>query len=175
MKEELFPIVTPDGEVTGCASRTECHSGSMLLHPVVHLHLITPDGLLFLQKRVLTKDIQPGKWDTAVGGHVDYGEDVLCALRREAKEELGYDILSPEFVMRYVFQSDREKELVNVFAEVVSPDVNLNLSPEEIETGRFWTPEEIKDASGHGLLTPNFEQEYLRIAPILEKIARKKE
>jgi isopentenyldiphosphate isomerase len=31
---------------------------------------------LYLQKRSETKDIQPGKWDTAVGGHVDYGETI---------------------------------------------------------------------------------------------------
>ena len=35
------------------------------------------------------EDIQPGKWDTSVGGHVDLGESVEMALHREVKEELG--------------------------------------------------------------------------------------
>lgn len=40
----------------------------MLLHPVVHLHLFNSRGELYLQKRPEWKDIQPGRWDTAVGG-----------------------------------------------------------------------------------------------------------
>ena len=69
--EELFPIVDEAGNVTGSATRRECHGGSMLLHPVVHLHVNMPGAGLYLQKRSCDKDIQPGKWDTSVGGHVD--------------------------------------------------------------------------------------------------------
>lgn len=39
-KEEIFPLVNSDGEVVGKATRSECHSGSMLMHPVVHLHVM---------------------------------------------------------------------------------------------------------------------------------------
>ena len=42
------------------------------------------EGQLFLQKRSLHKDIQPGKWDTSVGGHVDLGE-VLIVPERETR------------------------------------------------------------------------------------------
>ena len=73
---EIFPVVDTDGRVMGKASRRECHNGSKILHPVVHLQLFNSRGDLYLQKRALHKDIQPGKWDTAVGGHIDYGESV---------------------------------------------------------------------------------------------------
>ena len=75
-REELFPVVDAAGRVVGRATRGECHGGSMLLHPVVHLHLFNSRGELYLQKRPAWKDIQPGRWDTAVGGHIDYGENV---------------------------------------------------------------------------------------------------
>ena len=78
--EELFPIVDEDGNITGAATRGECHGGSKLLHPVVHLHVFNSKGELYLQKRPEWKDIQPGKWDTAVGGHVDLGECIEDAL-----------------------------------------------------------------------------------------------
>lgn len=68
---ELFPVVDETGRVVGRATRRECHGGSMLLHPVVHLHLFNSRGELYLQRRPVWKDIQPGRWDTAVGGHVD--------------------------------------------------------------------------------------------------------
>ena len=88
--EELFPIVDENGNVIDAATRKECHSGSKLLHPVVHLHILSEGkDALYLQKRSMNKDIQPGKWDTAVGGHVDLGENVMTALLRETREELG--------------------------------------------------------------------------------------
>ena len=103
MSEELFPIVDEQGVVIGSATRRDCHSGSMKLHPVVHLHVIDGDGRILLQRRSDDKDIQPGRWDTAVGGHVDYGEDVHDALMREAREELGIDASKAVAVTHYVF------------------------------------------------------------------------
>ena len=72
--QERFPIVDDEGHVVGAATRGECHNGSRLLHPVVHLHVFNPTGEVYLQKRPAWKDIQPGKWDTSVGGHMDYGK-----------------------------------------------------------------------------------------------------
>mgnify|MGYP001074415071 FL=1 len=118
MKEEWFPLVNEMGETIGKATRKECHSGSKQLHPVIHLHIFNDAGELYLQKRSMTKDIQPGKWDTAVGGHIDYGETVEEALRREVREELGITAFTPQFITRYVFESAIEKELVNTFRTI---------------------------------------------------------
>ena len=99
---ELFPVVDETGRTIGCATRGECHDGRRLLHPVVHLHLFNSRGELYLQKRPLWKDIQPGRWDTAVGGHVDYGETPDEALRREVREELGVTEFTPERLTQYI-------------------------------------------------------------------------
>ena len=156
-EKEMFPIVDESGNIIGAASRGECHSGSKLLHPVVHLHLFDKEGRLYLQKRPAWKDIQPGKWDTAVGGHVDLGENIYQALKREVKEELGLDVSSPELLRQYVFESDREKELVNVFKLVTEDQPHPT---DELDGGRFWTMEEIAESLGKDVFTPNFESEY---------------
>lgn len=67
--KELLPLVDEEGHVVGSATRGECHDGmSMLLHPVVHLHVFNERGEVYVQHRPEWKTVQPGKWDTAVGG-----------------------------------------------------------------------------------------------------------
>lgn len=153
---ELFPVVDLAGRVVGSATRGECHNGSMLLHPVVHLHVFNSRGELYLQRRPLWKDIQPGRWDTAVGGHVDYGESVEEALRREVRKELGIEDFVPEAVAVYPFRSEREYELVHVFRTVYDGEVRPS---DELDGGRFWTAAGILENRGKGLFTPNFEGE----------------
>jgi mutator protein MutT len=158
--KEIFPLVDEEGKVTGRATRGECHNGSMLLHPVVHLHVFNSRGEIYLQRRPDWKDIQPGKWDTAVGGHIDYGETPEEALRREVREELGITHFKPVFIGRYVFESPRERELVYVHSTTY--DGEIHPSAEELDGGRFWTVQEIADAMGKDILTPNFESEYMK-------------
>lgn len=159
---EMFPIIEESGLVTGMAERGYCHGGSKLLHPVVHLHILDRSGRIYLQKRSMKKDIQPGRWDTAVGGHVSYGENILEALMRESQEELSFSKYNPIHICSYVFESEIEREHVNVFAAVGSKFV-LQPDGDEIDEGRFWDLADIDSNLGSGLFTPNFEQEYRMI------------
>jgi isopentenyldiphosphate isomerase/intracellular septation protein A len=157
-KEEWFPVVDEEGKITGKAPRSVCHDGkSKLLHPVVHLHLFDQQGKIFLQKRSVNKDIQPGKWDTSVGGHIGLQERIEDALSREAKEEIGLRNFQPRFIQKYVWESSRERELVFSFITISGQTPVIN--EEEISEGKFWTVEEIRKNLGKGIFTPNFEKE----------------
>ena len=162
---EMVPVVEENGLVIGQTTRQSAHSGTRLMHPVIHLHIINRDGCLYIQKRSMKKDLLPGCWDTAVGGHVDYGESLEEALYREASEELGFRDFNPLFLKSYVWESAREKELVNVFATVG----NFSLKPDndEVAEGRYWRMSDIESDLGKGLFTPNFEQEFKSIKDIL--------
>lgn len=164
MPEEIFPILTEDGTMVGKATRSQCHSGSMLIHPVVHLHVTTPDRkYLLLQRRSSSKKIQPDTWDTAVGGHVDYGESIEAALIRESREELAIDASESNFIHRYLFRSPIERELVHVYHKSVPFDSVFHINPEEVSDVKFWSLSEIQNAMGRGILTPNFESEFIQV------------
>lgn len=165
---EILPIVDPGGKVLGKMSRTYAHGGSRTLHPVVHLHIVNPEGRLYLQKRSLNKDLLPGYWDTAVGGHVAFGEQICGALRREAGEELGLKDFAPEPILRYVFEGNRERELVHVF--VCRGPYEPTPDHDEVSEGRWWCKEEILSNIGKGILTPNLEREFLRVKDSLRLI-----
>jgi len=162
MHEEWFPLVDEEGRVVGRALRSQCHGDPSLIHPVVHLLVFDGTGGLLLQLRSRDKDVQPGKWDTSVGGHVGIDEAMEAAVKRETKEELGIDTdrLDLRFLHRYLNRSSIETELVHTFACICSGPFQPD--PGEIDEVRFWTREEIERSLGSGLFTPNFEDEFAR-------------
>ena len=156
--EEWFDLVDENGKVVGRAPRSLCHSGPGMLHPVVHLHIIDSRDRIFLQKRSLKKEIQPGKWDTAVGGHISSGEKLEGALKREAHEELGIKEFNAGFISKYVWKTEIESELVFMF--ISRYDKSISFNTEEIDDGKFWKIKKIKETLGKGVFTPNFEFEF---------------
>ena len=160
METEWFDIVDADNRVVGRATREECHNGSKVLHPVVHIHIFNADKKLLLQKRKRTKKIQPGKWDTSVGGHIQSGELLEHAIKRETLEELGITLGIKKliYIARYVFESDIEKELV--FSYVYHYDGPIIFQQSEIDEVKFFTFEELTTLISQGETTPNFVREF---------------
>ena len=156
-KGEFFEIVDEEDRVVGLAPRSLCHGDPSLVHRVAHV-LVFKDGELLLQKRSMSKDVQPGKWDTSVGGHLDPGETYLEAARREMEEELGIRGVPLTFLYHSRIRNDFESE--NVATYLASYPGEIRFNPEEIDEVRLWTAQEIEAALGTGIFTPNFEEEW---------------
>ncbi len=163
-KEEWVPLVDEQGKVTGQAPRSQVHNGSKLLHPVVHLHVLNRNGSILLQKRPMNKQIQPGKWDTAVGGHISAGETLEAALKKEAFEEIGLKDFSARLQKVYKWESEVEAELIYLFT--THDFKNIGIQSDEVDELRFWTKKQIESEIGNGTFTPNFEHEYRMLAQL---------
>ncbi|GCE45596.1 hypothetical protein EI42_03515 [Thermosporothrix hazakensis] len=60
---------------------------------VVGALILDRQGRIFAQRRSMSRRLFPGCWDM-VGGHVETGETLLDALRREIQEETGWTLAS---------------------------------------------------------------------------------
>lgn len=156
--EEWLPIVSDEGNIIGQLPRSELHKGLKILHPVVHLHVIDHSKMLLLQKRPVNKLVQPGKWDTAVGGHMSAGETLESALVRETFEETGLADLISIHVKTYRWETEIEAELVYMF--VTKTAQKPAIQSDEVEELRFWSITEIEKNLENRIFTPNFIHEF---------------
>ena len=166
-KVEYLAHIDDKGKIIAQITRAQAHDGSKKLHPVIHVHIFNDKDEILLQMRSINKTIQPGKWDTAVGGHVSFGEPIEKAVERETKEELGLSNLKYEFITKYIWNSDIESEMVFVFKAKIE---NIKFKPnKEVDKVKFWTIDEIRSNINKNVFTPNFEVEY---AQFLQKFTK---
>lgn len=91
VSQELLDVVNEDDEIVGVKTRGEIHAQG-LMHRSVHILVFNKKHDLFIQKRSMSKDNQPGLWDSSAAGHVDSGEDYHGCAIRELGEELGITV-----------------------------------------------------------------------------------
>jgi NADH pyrophosphatase NudC (nudix superfamily) len=84
------------------------------------------------------------------------------ALMRETKEELVLSDFEARFLKRYIWESPLERELVSSFSTITDETIVINA--DEIEEGKFWTIESIKENIGKDIFTPNFEHEFVLLS-----------
>jgi isopentenyl-diphosphate delta-isomerase type 1 len=141
MTEDIFDIVNERDEVIGRAPRSEVHARG-LLHRAVHVLVFNARGEIFLQKRSMIKDRQPGVWDSSCSGHVDSGEDYDQTAVRELREEIGLRLDAPPQRLFKIDACEKtDAEFVRVYrCESEGP---FQLHPDEIETGNWFAPERV--------------------------------
>src|SRR5215472_14915853 len=141
MAEDIFDIVNDRDEVIGRAPRSEVHAGG-LLHRAVHVLVFNARGEIFLQKRSMKKDRQPGVWDSSASGHVDSGEDYDSCAIRELSEELGFRPTTPPTrLFKLAASHETDQEHVWVYSSEGSGPFTLH--PDEIERGDWFPPEHV--------------------------------
>jgi isopentenyl-diphosphate delta-isomerase type 1 len=163
---EILEIVDKDCAVIGAAPRNKVHGRNHWIHRVVHVLVFDRQMRLLLQKRSMSKSVAPGKWDTSVGGHVDFGESIEEAVSREMAEELGIRPMSLQFLYDYTHKNDFESEHVSTYLCHYDGQVSFNAS--EIDEVKFWDIREIHACLGKGIFSDNFEDEFNRYCLLMK-------
>ena len=150
MNEEIFDVVNQRDEVIDQKPRGEVHRLG-LLHRAVHVLVFNARGETFLQKRSITKDREPGKWDSSTSGHVDSGEDYDAGAVRELREEIGLDLkpgtvatgASPPLQKLFKIAACPETDQEFVWVYRCQAEGPFQLHPDEIERGDWLAPDKI--------------------------------
>ena len=105
--------------------------------------VLVRDGSLLLVRRAPWMRVFPGAWGP-FGGHVDSGETVEEALRREAREELGIEVIA----LRHLGQVyvPVEPALAHVFAVLSWGGEPENAAPDEHTDVRWFGLTELPDS-----------------------------
>ena len=132
---EIFDVVNENDEVVDQQPRHIVHQKN-LLHRAVHALVFDENDRMYLQKRSMTKDSNPGLWDTSVGGHLDSGETYDHALIRETEEELGIVLTDvPERLFKLSACKQTGYEFIWIYKIIHNGEVKP--CPVEITEGRW--------------------------------------
>lgn len=138
MTEELFDVVNDHDEVVDRRPRSEVHRRG-LKHRAVHVLVFNAKGEVFLQKRSLTKDCFPGRWDSSASGHLAPGESYDACAVREVEEELDWKLATPpQRLFKLAACAETGQEFVWVYRAAAEGPFRLH--PEEISEGDWFTP-----------------------------------
>lgn len=149
--EEHVVLLSESGAAVGAAPKRTVHTENTPLHLGFSCYLFDSSGALLLTRRALSKSTWPGVWTNSFCGHPGVEEDLMDAVRRRARQELGAEIgqireVLPEFRYRAVDDSGVvENEICPVFTAVLEGEI----APvgEEVAQWRWADPSAVQRAA----------------------------
>ncbi len=138
-QDELVDILSEQLEIVDTVQKGMAHEKG-LLHATVISEVVNSKGEWLLVRQASDKQ-DAGQWVSPIGGHVSAGETHDEALKREAKEEIGYENVSFNLVGKKVYcRQSRGKVENHLFVVyVIHSDNDFDLNEESVEAK--WFPE----------------------------------
>ena len=152
MSEEYLDIVDENGNPTGEKELRSVVHEKGLWHRTVHIYFYRVKNNvieILVHLRSKFKDLDPDKWDTRFGGHVDAGKNIKEATAREIKEEVGIE-LKPEFLIKgeiKKYDGGNNREFCYVFYyNFLENNNSLEFNDGEVQAVKWMTNSEIADS-----------------------------
>lgn len=161
---ELFDIVDEYGTPTGEKIERSVAHEKGVCHRTAHIWIArVVDGKwqVLLQKRAMTKDSFPGRYDTSSAGHIQEGDEPLESAIRELHEELGIEATPDKLEFAGTFRVQYEKEfhgklfrdneVAFVYVYLQKLDIaNVTVQKEELDCVEWFDLEEtLKECRAH--------------------------
>lgn len=132
---DLVVLLDAERRPAGVAPREGVHGTSTPLHLAYSCWVLGPDGRFLLTRRALSKRSWPGVWTNSFCGHPRPGEELVDAVTRGGRTELGVTVsgvtpLLPDFAYVAVDAAGIvENEVCPVFVAHLDADEAAELSP----------------------------------------------
>ena len=144
---EFLDVVDNNDNVVGRTAYEEVYA-KKLGHRIVHVLIFNDKGEMALQLRSMKKLFCPGHWSTAVGGHVQAGENYEQAALREFEEELGRKT-EIKFENKFLYETkEGMKKHLGIFSTVFNGPFEVNL--EEVDKVEYFKLDKIKEMINQG-------------------------
>ncbi|HER63081.1 MAG TPA: NUDIX hydrolase YfcD [Desulfobacteraceae bacterium] len=161
-RTETVQIVDENNNEIAAVSRWIMRE-QQLIHRASYILVFNRAGELYVQKRTITKDVYPGYYDIAAGGVVLAGENYEESAERELAEELGIEDVALTHCFDHYFEDAANKVWGRIFR--CRHEGPFTLQEEEIESGGFMDVQQVLDASGSKLFTPDGIEILRRLYP----------
>ena len=153
---ELWDLYTEKREPTGLTHVRGEVIPEGYYHLTVHVWIKNSKGEYLISQRSATRPTFPLMWET-VGGSVLAGEDSLTGAIREAKEEVGLDLL-PESgrllftKVRSIIDGKQYSDIVDIWLFQHDENTASPIATDEVAQSKWMTREEIEVLRSSGKL-----------------------
>ena len=157
-KEMWLPVLNDSGKVIGCIARSVSRSvPKKYYHPVVRVAVIY-QGMLYLVTRSKSAFISPETIDYPFHSYVLFRHSIDSTVHEAIGPLNEKKDITPRFLIRYTFENERVKHLVNLYVVCVRSEEEMDAIKQP--GGKLWTSKQIEENLGAGVFCDYFEQEF---------------
>jgi isopentenyl-diphosphate delta-isomerase len=173
---EQIVLCDNHGSPLGFAEKLASHTASTKLHLAFSCYVFDDQGRFLVTQRAHSKKVWPGVWTNSVCGHPAPGEDMIAAMQRRLKDELGmtaedFQVLIPKYVYKTPpFKGIVEHEFCPIYIARASSEVIPNagevednkwiawndyvkdLEADHGDTYSWWSKDQLKLIKNHPLI-----------------------
>lgn len=162
-KVESFDIVDKHNLLIGkTKSRDVVHTELSDWHRTTHIWIVNSKKEILCQQRSLTKDKNPGKWQSFFGGHLQAGQTYESNALKELSEELGIEAKATDLTPIYVKQSDEQKHFGQVYLMRWDGELStLHFDDGEVAQAKWMTIAELQEKMAAGIFCNRLDQKVL--------------
>lgn len=147
--EEVLDLVDEKDNVIGTVSRSKANSDPSVIHREIAIMIFDDKGRILLQRRALTKKIDPGVWTVTAAGHVDAGITPLETAHTELLEELGFDT-ELKFLNKHIDKQPNETRFFYWYTGIYPKNSEIKIQQEEVMDAKFFSKSELEEFQKQG-------------------------